>query len=85
VCGQLLQYGSLWLADGLLSGNNETAQQRWLMHLLHAMHGLRYNERKVSESRGVIDGDLIEALLDLAPGDVQKVGGQEVRLAGRQG
>jgi hypothetical protein len=38
-------------------------------------HGLpsRCNERKVSESKGVIDGDLIEALLDLAPADVQKV------------
>lgn len=33
------------------------------------------NERKVSESRGFIDGDLVEAFLDLSPAHAEKVRG----------
>ena len=42
--------------------------------LEHADYRAFRNERRVSESRGFIDGDLIETFLDFSPAVVQKVG-----------
>ncbi len=47
-----------------------------LLLLLHSARR-RCNERKVSEARGFVDGDLVEALLDLSPADARKVGGRD--------
>jgi DNA damage-binding protein 1 len=41
--------------------------------LEHAEFRAFRSERKVSESRGFVDGDLIETFLDLSPSDAEQV------------